>query len=269
MEAVPSGTMVMGHELCDGLGIEVGDSVTVLGHRFKVDKCHEPRGNRDDITVWVNLAEAQELLDKKGLINAILALECRCVADGTLPNIGKIRSDLEHILPETQVIEFMSRALTRAEARYKASLAAKKALEQEESHREAVRIQRENAAATAIPIAVAACLVLAGLLAYDNARKRRTELGVLRALGIASRRILWLFLAKAVVVGLLGAVLGLALGFGAVTVWVGSSIGAGALLYPVLFVGVLVGAPVLSVLASWVPALVATQQDPAVILREE
>jgi len=36
-----------------------------------------------------------------------------------------------------------------------------------------------------------------------------------------------------------------------------------------ILIGVLVGAPILTILASWVPAILAAHEDPAAILREE
>ena len=70
-----------------------------------------PRGDQDDITLWIDLPAAQKLLDKPGQISAILAIECNCAADPP----KTIRGDLARVLPGTQVIEFASKALARAE----------------------------------------------------------------------------------------------------------------------------------------------------------
>ena len=78
------------------------------------------RGNQDDITLWINLREAQQILGKEGRINAIQALECNCAAD----RLGQIRDDIGRVLPDTQVIEFSSQALARAEARNRAAAEA-------------------------------------------------------------------------------------------------------------------------------------------------
>ena len=109
--------------------------------------------------------------------------------------------------------------------------------------------------------------------------QRRREIGILRALGVRSRQILVLFLARAAFIGLLGAALGFAAG------WLGSwawdartASGAitgedaratlGALFDPALLGLVLVLTPLFSALVSWIPALLAAQQDPADALRE-
>src|SRR5262249_53712222 len=64
LAAVPPGTMVVGHELHTSLGLRKGEKVKLLGKEFTVHKLQPPRGTRDDITVWINLAEAQQLLGK-------------------------------------------------------------------------------------------------------------------------------------------------------------------------------------------------------------
>src|SRR5208283_354785 len=93
LEAVPPGTIVLGHELHQSLNLKVGDKVTMKGKEFTVHKLHPVRGGKDDITVWINLKEAQELFDKVGQINAMLALECNCSAD----RLSKIREEIGSI----------------------------------------------------------------------------------------------------------------------------------------------------------------------------
>ena len=272
IEAVPSGTMVVGYELHQSLGLKVGDKPKLMGREFTVSKVHQERGSKDDITVWINLKEAQELLDKKGLINVILALECRC----DRPDLAKLRSQISVILPETQVIEKMSEALARAEARDKTAEDAKALLAREKEHRDRLREEREALASVLVPLVIGACAVWIGFLTFGNVRDRRGEIGILRALGTRSRHIFSLFLAKAFLIGLLGAVLGFLAG-----VFVGASWGAAIeemtldadismkLFEPRLLIAVLIAAPLLACAASWIPAMLATQEDPAVILREE
>jgi putative ABC transport system permease protein len=100
-------------------------------------------------------------------------------------------------------------------------------------------------------------------------------LGVLRALGLRSRHIVAIFLAKAVLVGVAGALVGYAAGFGAGLVWsaadeVPMSPAVAYSLFDVRLLGfVLAVAPLQACISSWLPAVIAAQQDPATILREE
>lgn len=280
---VPPNSIVLGYQLHQGAKVKVGDEVKLLGRTFKVSKCHAKRLGKDDITAWINLSEAQELLDKKGKINEILALKCECAGS----DITKVRADLEKILPDTQVYEFASSALARAEARsaaaqartkslattaekVKRELAAavaseKEALQAAIDNRAELRREREGFAALLLPLVLVGAVVWIGYLAYTNARDRAPEVGVLRALGVRSGTINTLFLGKAVLMGLVGALVGYFVGVGVSRLWEQAAIG---FVDPVLFPLVIVLAPALAGLASWLPATMAAQRDPASVLSE-
>jgi len=273
VQPVPQGTIVLGYGLHYSLGLQVGDKVKLLGREFTVHKCYEERGSKDDFTAWIHLRQAQELLDKEGLINAILALECIC--QGVEGLLEKIRTEIEQILPGTQVIEKGTKALARAEARVKVGQEAKAAVERERRHRTQMRSEREFFAAVLVPLVMVACAVWVGLLAFNNVRDRKTEIGIQRAIGFRARQIMFLFLTKFLVMGLLGGALGIfvGLGFGR---WLGltleediGGIAAGELFNPGLLFLVLIIAPVLTVISGWIPTMIAIRQDPAEALREE
>jgi putative ABC transport system permease protein len=266
VQPVPAGTIVLGHELHQSLGLAVGDTTKLMGREFKVHLCHEERGTKDDISAWISLSEAQALLNKEGLINAILALECLCVGEDALP---RIRSEIAAVLPGTQVIERGSRVLARWEARSRVGREARDAIEGEKANRAELRMSRERFAAILVPIVMVGCAVWICLLGYTNVRDRRSEIGILRAMGFRSRQIMLLFLLKSLTVGAVG---------GAVGFLVGSPLGA--FLASVLddvpdapglgglgtFVLAMAVASSLSVVAGWIPAMLAARDDPAAIL---
>jgi putative ABC transport system permease protein len=113
VQPVPDGTIIFGYELHTKLNIKINDKIDLMGKTFTVKNCYTERSTKDDITAWVSLKDAQKLLKKEGLINAILGLKCLCT-DDILPTI---RKEVAAILPGTQVIEQGSKAITRAEAR--------------------------------------------------------------------------------------------------------------------------------------------------------
>jgi putative ABC transport system permease protein len=81
-----------------------------------------------------------------------------------------------------------------------------------------------------------------------------------------------IFLGKAIVIGVVGAGLGYLAGRLIGAAWreaPGAPPVPMALIDLRLLMLVMVAAPVLSALASWLPALLAAQQDPADVLREE
>ena len=268
LDAVPKGSIVLGHELHQSLGLSEGDKVTLMGEEFTIHKCYKARGNKDDISAWIDLAKAQKMLGKEGQINAILALECNCTAD----RLPIIRNEIAGILPETQVIERGTKATARAEARMAARKLKEQTIATEESRASQTRDQLKSFTATLVPLVIAGCSLLIGLLAFLNARDRQAEVGILRALGLRSSQVYSIFLCKALVIGLLGALAGLPLGHLVAVSSAKSHLAesGGELLSANsnLFLLVLLAAPLVTLLASWIPTLFAVQQDPSETLRE-
>jgi ABC-type lipoprotein release transport system permease subunit len=209
-------------------------------------------------------------------------LECRC-SEADLP---KIRQQIQGILPEAHVIRDMSKANARANQRqmvkekheqiiatHAAALAEREqALADTTARREKIESLMGVLANVVNPLVVLACAVWIGLLALANVRERRTEIGILRAIGKGSRTIASLFLGKAVLLGLIGGAVGILLGTSLALLigeraW-GMTADQFAIHYPTLLVA-LVGAPLLSALASYLPTLSALTQDPAVVLRDQ
>jgi putative ABC transport system permease protein len=259
LEPVPPGTMHVGYELARNLQLKAGDETVLMGRKFVVTRVNPERGNKDDITVWISLAEAQALMGKPGQINAILALDCTC---DTVDRLGRIRAEIARILPDTQVIEFASQAVARAEARQRAAAEAAAAVEGERAGRAKLRAEKESFAAVLVPVALVGAALWIGFLAFGNVRERAVEIGILRAIGLRTGQVLVLFLVRALVTGLVGA----ALGFGVGVLVTAPAMPAFQL--PWLPV-VLVAAPVLAALASWLPAMFAVRQDPAEVLSKE
>jgi ABC-type lipoprotein release transport system permease subunit len=260
--------MILGRELARNLALNAGDKIKFMGRGFAVAKVNDERGNKDDITVWISLPEAQELLGKPGLINGILALDCTC---DTLDRLGRIRPEIGRILPDTQVIEYASQALGRAEARQRAAAEARASIQREKEGRDKLRAEREALAAVLVPVVLLGCGLWIGLLALANVRDRRAEIGILRALGLRTHQLLLIILGKAGLIGLAGAGVGYLAGRAIGTLWreaPGAPIGM-PFLDPRLLWLVLIAAPLLAALASWLPAMSAAQQDPATALREE
>jgi len=266
-EAVPRGKIVLGYEVQQGLGLNIGDRIRFMGIEFIVHKCHKELGTEDDMTVWVNLREAQELLDKRGLINEILAFECR----SAWADLPKVRAEITRILPDTQVVEKASNVLAKIHAYVKVEDEGKAAIERERENMAQLRVTRTHFARILVSLVMVICVVWVALLAVGNVRGRRTEIGILRTLGFRSRQILYIFLSRAIIIGLVGGILGFLVGGFLGTNWAGT---VGENRYEWMFNFNLLGlaifvAVAITVAASWIPATLAARQDPAVALREE
>ncbi len=271
-QMVPQGTVVLGYQLEQLLSAKEGDTVRLLGRDFVVQRCHEERGSRDDITAWIALDEAQELLGRQGQINAILALKCMsCQGVG----LHSVRGEVGRVLPDTQVVEMGSRVLARYESRARVGEEAKAALVQEQEHHAAMHARREATAGVLSPVLILAAAVWLALSAFRDVRLRRGEYGILRAIGVRSGRVLAMFLSKAAVLGLAGGALGYAAGV-LVGVYFGRGAGPGAqvlltpaeTLRPDWAALALTVALAVSILGAWIPAMLAARTDPAMILRE-
>ena len=276
-DPVSRGSIVLGYELWRGAGAEVGSSLRLMGRDFTVAECYGERGTRDDITAWVSLAEAQEMLALPGQISAIFALQCVCAGE----DLPKVKAAIAAALPDTQVRQVHTKALAREVARAKAAeqgrLAiartqqeAEEALAQEAAHRAAMRRDLERLARLVIPVVALGSAVWLSALSWTNVQSRRTEVGVLSAVGVRSGRIASLFLGRAALAGLVGGPLGYVAGR-LVASRVGEAAvegaGAGGLNVPLLILAI-VGAPLLCVAVSAAPARSAARRDPAEALRE-
>ena len=272
VDPVPKGSVKLGYQLHNKFNLNQGDVINLEGKRFVVNECYKERGNMDDISAWIHLDEAQQMMHREGVINAIMALECLCQGNVEL---AELRNKITEVLPGTQVIERGSRALARAEARLKLKKRAEQAIKSEIEHREELREVRENITSALIPVIFIACGIWIAFLGLMNSRARREEIGILRAMGVPVKKILQVFLSKYVIIGVLGGIAGflggLLSGFIFSRFLEGSFIwiepGIAFILW--LIVLSIAGAALLSVIAGWIPALTAARQDPAEILHGE
>ncbi len=269
IDPVAEGELVLGYELHHSLGIQTGDTIPFMNREFKVRETYPERGSKDDITIWMNLAQCQELLDQPGRINAIQALECNCAS---LDRLGAIRKELMQILPKTKIIETQSSALARAEARNKAKAVAKKQIASAKENRDRMSRSRKKFAGILLPIALLGSMAWVSMLTLMNVRDRVSEIGVLRAIGVNSNTILTTFLMRAAIAGVVGTLLGMAV-FAVVYRMVNASVFDQVPLgdaVPLSRWGILLfAAPLLAAASAWLPSLLAAQKDPAEVLRHD
>lgn len=272
LDPVPEGTIVLGYELHKTMKLKVGDKVTLLRREFTVYKCHEERGNKDDITAWINLVEAQELLQKKGLINAILALECVC----TKESLPIIRQQITKLLLGTQVIERGTEVLARAEARAKARTEAQNILALEKNNRTRQREEMEFVASAFVAGSILGCAIWLFLVAFWNFRDRRNEIGILRAVGYKTSHILRLFIGKFTITGLIGCPIGFYTGIllsPSIARFTSGeyalSLNPWLLINPFMLPISVIITFILSIISTIIPALLVAVEDPSDILRSE
>lgn len=267
IRTLPEDMIRIGQSVAQRLQLRPGETVTMNGREFTVERVLRGEGTVDDIAVWTDLEFAQEWLGKEGQINGILGLECICEPDA----LGRVVADVQGILPDVQVIEFSSRVVARALARQRAAEAHATAIEAEKQHQADMRRERGTFAAVLAPTALVGAGIWVFFLVLSNVRERRTEIGILRALGVGEAKIMGVFLLKAAAMGLAGAVVGYFAGVAVGAAWGGVAPGEkgfAGLFGPGLFVAAVLLAPALCAAAAWFPAVRAARQDPAEVLRE-
>jgi hypothetical protein len=268
-DAVAEGTAYVGHELSTAYNLKVGQSIAFKGEKLKVAACYPQRGSKDDITMWINLGQAQRLFKKPDQINGILALECNCA----MAKPEMVRKEVGGILPGTQVVEFASQALTRAESRAKAAAFADSGLAALKKNQANLREQKTRLYAMMLPLVVLGCAFFAGILFFVNARQRRAEFGILRAIGFRKTHILQMVVGRALIIGCIGTAIGILTGlvYAPIPARVGANDFAGntSLFDPLLLGLILCVTPVFTAIVAWAPALAVMKDDPALIIKGE
>ena len=272
VSAVKPGTVVLGYNLQQKLKLSKNDKISFMGKDFVVAEIHPERGNKDDITMWLDLAQAQQLLDKKGKINGIMALECKCA----WANLDKVRKEIGKILPQTKVIGFAGKAEARKSTRDRIDKEALTAITTIKDTRSDVRNLMEKSSAIVVPMVIFIAALWISILAFTNTRERKYEIGLLRALGVKTHTIFLIFIGRAKILAMVALIAGLLLGL-AIPYWIATQmIGLTAstdilkaIINFKIIIGTVIFAPLLIIVASWLPAVAASRQDPADILREE
>jgi len=246
---VPAGTVRVGALLAKN--IPEGDPFVMKGadgepYRFRIsERLTEGKGILDQ-GVAFNLADLQKVLGMEGQINKIEALGCVC-HDGRINNA---RNQVQAIFPGLEVTEMSSIA----------------------DARENQRLMMNKYGAFIIPFVILSALLISALLFYSNVQTRKPEIGLMKALGKSNQFVTGLFLIKAFVLGLLGAITGFFAG-SLVAVYFGREIFRFTAMDigPVwnIFGFSILAFPVLWMISSWIPALLATQVDAAGILSQE
>ena len=279
VKRIEPGTVVLGHEV--GVGVKPGETIEIGEHEFTVAQIMPEFGGLQDVQILMDLHDAQEVLGTPGRINQIVALNCKCKGN----RLSVIRQELEGVLPDTKVTEHK----TRAEAREKqrdlieetraTELAAVQAnldrVTENRDRQRASRLRQQQMLSRLIgittPLVVFASAVFVGLMTWSNVRDRRPEIGVLRALGKNAWNIATLFLGKSLLLGLVGGALGCALGYVSAPLIGQATMDIAPQLFRVdnvVIVATILGAPCVTVMASYLPTLSAVSQDPALVLMD-
>ncbi len=255
---VPAGQVDVGWELHRGLDLRPGMSLEIMGRTLAVRQCRPERGTIDDLTVWMDLAEAQALLGLSGRLSEIHAL----AAPAVWQDLDSLRAEVAAVLPGARAVVRGREVQTLSEARAAFAASRGRLLEQTAGGRQDQRRRRARLFGAVAVLGLALAAGVSGLSAWSNARERRVEVALWSALGVAPVRVAALLGCRAVLAVLAGSAVGVSIG---VLGWGWPGLGA------VLRWGLLglAAAGLLALPAAVAAVLLALRQEPAIVLRNE
>ena len=250
MFSVNPGEAYIGSEIAGLLGLQNGEEFDLFGKRLKTVRVLSPTGSSDDVRIYGELHDIQVILGLEGRINEIRALECLCLIETGQTDLDPLtlaRQQLGQILPEGKVILLKGIADVR----------------------ERQRATMEGFLGLVLPLGLLASGTWIGILAALNVRARREEIGILRAFGFGTGKIGALFLGKALLLGVTGALIGFGLGMILSSHWIPEIFELTGQSNPPALIWLawaLILAPVFTVVCSFIPTMSAASLDPARIL---
>jgi putative ABC transport system permease protein len=241
-EPTSSEEALVGVRLAQVLGLGPGDHVEINGRPFRVAGVLAENGSQDDDILFIDLAAAQEVMDKPGSVSLVevAALCTACPVEDMVEQISGV-------LPQARVTALRQAVTLRMET--------------------VGQLSRFALAVSLVVIAIGALVVLTTML--GAVAERRQEIGLFRALGFRQRHVMRVILGESALVSLGGGIFGWLLGIGTATLLaprlVDLSIPVGW--NPWLTVGAIGGAVIVGLLGSLYPAISAARLDPTTALR--
>ena len=266
IDPVKIGEIVLGYELHNKYGLEVGRIIKFMGKEFKVAAAHPSRGTVDDITAWMALSTVQDLLKKPSLINGILALECNCES---IDRLGDIKKEIGQILPNTKIIEKESKALARAEARNKVKRTGEKQIQNFALSQKQLIVNQSITATLFVLIIAALSIGWISYLTFSNVANRSVEIGILGAIGFGGSNLIFIIISRAMLMGVAGTACAFAISFVLVPIFWDKKVFSSIFMELTNLLALTFVPTLLACCAAWIPAVKGALKDPAVILRNE
>ena len=232
--------ILVGSVIAQRLNLRENDVLEISGRPYTVARVIPETGTIDDNRIYAHLHTVQQALGTGNQVSAIEIMGCcSAISDGLL---GKLRN----ILPDTRITTINQIVSTQI---------------------------KTNQLMSKITLVFLVIIILVGAITignymWANVEERRREIGILITVGTRRSIIYRMFLTKAVILGLVGGIIGYILGTGSAMI-LGPQL-AGLKISPVpiyLLLSVIV-AVLISLMGSILPVRRASRFDPAVIMQE-
>ncbi|MBI4800596.1 MAG: ABC transporter permease [Desulfarculus sp.] len=237
------GQVVLGSEAARVLGLATGQELVIQDRRLTVSGLLTPTGSQDDGLIFSQVATAQELLGKQGLVSMVeVAALCKdCPVEDMVEQISEV-------LPTAKVVAIQSVVKGRMET--------------------LKHFKSFGMGVSGLVALVGSLVVLVTMMA--SVKERTQEIGIFRAIGFRQSHVMRVVLLEAALLSLAAGVLGYLLGLGAGELALplfSQGHGAHVAFDPWLAGGALVLALVVGLAASLYPSLMAARMDPHEALR--
>jgi len=193
-----SGVVLLGLNNTEYFGVEVGDTVNILGSNFKVVGVHGETGFREAMVLYMNISDAQKITDLEGNISRL-----DVYAEDT-SYVDEIASLLAAKYPELSVTtasERLSR-LQNMQDMYQNTL----------QNAEATISQTQTTAFQVIGIAIVATSLIVLFTMLYTVRERTKEIGILKAIGFSNWNVMSQFMLEGILMSLMAGVVGSVIG---------------------------------------------------------
>ncbi len=240
VDSLSASEVWIGSTVAERLKLSTGSSVQLEGKPFTVVHVLPENGTVDDNRIFAHLHSVQQLLGTGEQTSAIEIMGCcSAISDGLL---GKLRN----ILPDTKITTINNIVNTQIET---------------------------NKLMLKVSLILLVIIVIVGGIAignymWANVEERRKEIGTLITIGFTRARIYRLFLAKSLILGFVGGVLGFALGTLAAVILGPQLAGLQIRPVPIYLFWSLIVAIAIAIAGSWYPVYRAARLDPALIMQE-
>ncbi len=244
-----TGTPPDGSEIISGkkaakiLGLKTGDSVMINKRQMKVSGILEETGSQDDSMIFMKLETAQSILGKKGKITMVeVAALCNACP------INEMVAQISEKIPEANVM----------------------ALQQIVAGRLNTLSQIKSLSITLSAIILAIGILVVFVTMMSNVRERRSEIGILRAIGYRKSHVVSIIMIETGILSLTGGIAGYIIGSISARIFASIAAGPEPLMIhssPSGVVAAVMLALAAGLLAGFYPALAASNLDPAEALR--
>lgn len=234
--------VMLGAQAASLLGFKTGDIIHLSGRPFNVATILKPTGSSEDHAIIADLTASQKLLGKEGKLSMV---EISAFCQGC--PISEMTLQIAEKFPNAKVTAMKQAVMSKMQS-----------IEMFKSFSLGVSI---------IVILIGALLVLVTMMGSVNERTR--EIGIFRAIGFRRGHVMQIILLEALLLGIIGGVLGFGMGnliaYGMIPVVIKD--GAFAGVNSNLGIISILMAVALSLLASLYPAYKASNMDPSEALR--